>query len=72
MRGLALSKPRNTDTDMGACRLKQSVEIAVIQEPGADLALAFDVNDTAMFKAERMDQGLARSLTHLDPARSAI
>lgn len=72
MPGLALSKPRNTDTGLGGVRLKQSVEIAVIQEPGADLALAFDVNDTAMFQAERVDQGLARSLTHLDPARSAI
>jgi hypothetical protein len=50
----------------------QSFWSMVIQEPSAHLTLAFDFNDTPMLKRERLDQGLARSVTHLDPASSAM
>ena len=50
----------------------RSVDSAVVQEPSVYLAFALDFNDAAVFKRERMVQGIARRITHLDPTRSAM
>jgi hypothetical protein len=49
-----------------------SAERVLVQEPSTHLALAFDIDDAAMFKSERLDQSLMRSFTQVDPACSAM
>ena len=53
-------------------RLAPSVGNKAVQVPSTHLALAFDFNDTTVFKRERLDQGLACRLAQLDSTRSAM
>ena len=53
--------------------LDHCISSALSGTPGpTHLALAFDFDDAAMFKRERLEQSLARSITDLDTARSAM
>jgi len=49
-----------------------SVENKAVQVPSTHLALAFNFNDTTVFKRERLGQGLACRFAQLDPARCAM
>lgn len=51
---------------------RKGLAIPAIQEPGVHLALAFDVNDAAIFQCEWFAQSQPGSYGHLNPSCNAV